>query len=227
MDQILHRDVDNMWTGCFGIKCPSVFFLKGLHYVLCESFEHHPNLGIKMMDVFNLFVAMSKWNIIHKACRWSLPSRNHLLRIQSSHLFFWKLHPSLTPPDFDNVEVLRSGEAFLILGGSMLIHSWWEWLMRVMLQKLTWEVSCDCRCQDILVWFGEICVSFVQKGSNFHRLEVSIHFSGWCFCSKGLKPCDVVLFFKQMWLFLLLAFDNLRKEKSKSIEGSRQCAWWT
>lgn len=128
-------DVDNMSTGCFGINCPASFFLTGLHYVLLRGFWTSSQYGIKMMDVFNLFVAMSKWNIIHKACKWSLPSRNHFLRIHSSHLFFGNLYPSLTPPGFDNVEVLWSGEAFLILGGSMLIHSWWEWCYKNWAEK--------------------------------------------------------------------------------------------
>lgn len=98
-----------------------------------------------------------------------------------------------------------------------------------MLQKLSWEVNRDSRCQDILVWLGEICVFLVQKGSNLHRLEVPIHSCGWWFCSsctKDLKPCDAVRFFKQMrlfpWnftsLFLLLAFEI-------SEEGEVQKHW--
>lgn len=206
-------DVDNMSTGFFGINCPASFFLTGLHYVLLRGFWTSSQYGIKMMDFFSLFVAMSKWNIIHKACRWSLPSRNHFLRIHSSHLFFGNLYPSLTPPNFDNVEVLWSGVKHLSSLGvpcsSIVDES--DATKIELRSKLRFQVP-----RYIGLVGGNLF--FVQKGSNLHRLEVSIRFCGWWFCgscTKDFEPCDVVPFFKQMWLFpwsftslFLLAFEN-------------------
>ena len=214
-------DVDNMssdwlfWdqlsSQLFSHNVNFIFVMSGTGIATC-SFEGILNIIPK--DFFSLFVAMSKWNIIHKACRWSLPSRNLFLWIHSSHLFFGNLYPSITPPGFDNVEVLWSGvKHFSSLGvpcSSTVDES--DATKIELRSKLRFQVP-----RYIGLVGGNMCF-LVQKGSKLHRLEVSIHFFGSWFCSsctKDLKPCDVVLFFKQMWLFpwsftslFLLAFEN-------------------